>query len=197
MPCSHVHSGGTAPHGVERLFPCQIASIRTWCAQQAGQLRFVVLLTISLQQTPYPPSQSVQQNVTWGYLFEVRLAVLTSLQVYSMCPMPLNIPQDHARVVMEHIVKWRATQLTPWKQAQQQGSAGQQPAATATAADAAAQKRPAAGAAAVLPSEGRDVVCRVYAAYSSMRLGSSVLGLHRDGYLQLLKDAGMVSAGSR
>ncbi len=25
-----------------------------------------------------------------------------------------------------------------------------------------------------------------------MRLGSSVLGLHRDGYLQLLKDAGMI-----
>lgn len=32
----------------------------------------------------------------------------------------------------------------------------------------------------------------MYSAYSSMKLGSSVLGLHREGYLQLLKDAGMV-----
>jgi hypothetical protein len=41
------------------------------------------------------------------------------------------------------------------------------------------------------------VVCRIYAGYSSMKTGSSVLGLHRDCYLQLLRDSGMLGASSR
>lgn len=115
-------------------------------------------------------------------------------------------------MVMERIIKWRATQLTPWKQRQQKNESGAptqtSPLAPARAnssahkpgagADKVAAGPGAAGAAAAPPAmEGQQVVCRIYAAYSSMKTGSSVLGLHRDGYLQLLRDSGMLGASSR
>jgi hypothetical protein len=128
-----------------------------------------------------------------------------------LCPVAVAL-QDHARVVMERITKWRATQLTPWKQRQQSNDIGaptqSSPSGPARAtssarkpgagADKAAAGSAAAGAAAAPPvMEGQQVVCRIYAGYSSMKTGSSVLGLHRDGYLQLLRDSGMLGASSR
>jgi hypothetical protein len=98
---------------------------------------------------------------------------------------------------MERITKWRATQLTPWKQQQQRqqqqnSEGGKQPTAGASTAS-----KLQSGTTASPALEGQQAVCRLYSAYSSIKLGSSVLGLHRDGYLQLLTDAGMVGSGSR
>lgn len=96
---------------------------------------------------------------------------------------------------MERITKWRVTQLNPWKlqQHQQQHSqSGQQPTAGTSSAS-----KPKSGTAASPAVEGQQEVCRIYGAYSSIKLGSSVLGLHMDGYLQLLRDAGMVDNDSR
>jgi len=112
--------------------------------------------------------------------------------------MPVSVHvQDHARVLMEHISKWRSTQLTPWKQQEQQAPS-KGPAANK--GNGQAQQKPAAegqAAAGASPLEGQQMVSRVYGAYSSMKLGSSVLGLHKEGYLQLLTDAGMLEASSR
>lgn len=100
---------------------------------------------------------------------------------------------------MERIVKWRATQVTPWKQQKQQqqppqSQTAQQPFSAAAADSPGKQKANASATPAV---EGQQVVCRIYGAYSSIKLGSSVLGLHRDGYVQLLRDAGMVDSNER
>jgi hypothetical protein len=96
---------------------------------------------------------------------------------------------------MERITKWRATQLTPWKQQQQQqqnNQGGQQPTAGTSTAS-----KPQSGTSASPAVEGQQVVCQIYGAYSIIKPGSSVLGLHRDGYLQLLRDAGMIDSDSR
>lgn len=96
--------------------------------------------------------------------------------------------------MMERISKWRATQLTPWRQ-QQQHSPATHP-ATAQADNTSTTNT----AAPVPPAAvgGQQAVQCIYGAYSSIKLGSSVLALHRDGYLQLLRDAGMLAeAGGR
>lgn len=100
-------------------------------------------------------------------------------------------------MVMERIVKWRATQLTPWKQQKQQQPQGQKAHQHSSAAAAENPGKQKAAAAAAPAVEGQQVVCRIYSAYSSIKLGSSVLGLHRDGYVQLLRDAEMVDADDR
>jgi hypothetical protein len=87
-------------------------------------------------------------------------------------------------VVLERIRKWRAAQLTPWK--------------AKTAADTAA-----AGSSKDSSNSSKDhtkssssrvegPVARVYSVYSSMQIGSSCLGLHMDGFLQLLRDSHII-----
>lgn len=88
-------------------------------------------------------------------------------------------------------------QLTPWKQQEQQ-TPSKGPAASK--GDSQAQLKPAAdgqATAGASPLEGQQMVSRVYGAYSSMKLGSSVLGLQKEGYLQLLTDAGMLETSNR
>jgi hypothetical protein len=100
--------------------------------------------------------------------------------------------QDHANVILERIKKWRATQLTPWKA---KAAAGPSPAAAAAGTAAATSSSKGSSSKDCGKSSSSRVegpVARVYSVYSSMPIGSSCLGLHREGFLQLLRESRII-----
>lgn len=99
--------------------------------------------------------------------------------------------QDHAKVILDRIRKWRATQLTPWKakaSAVSTGAAGASPAGAGQAASGtAAEGADAAG--------GVDVsgpVAHVYGMYSDLNIKTDCLGLTHDGFVRLLTHANII-----
>jgi hypothetical protein len=92
-------------------------------------------------------------------------------------------------VILERIKKWRATQLTPWKaKAAADTSAGSAAAASGSASSSKKSSKDKAKGS----SRVDGPVAQVYSVYSSMEIGSSCLGLHRDCFLQLLKDSRVI-----
>jgi hypothetical protein len=98
-------------------------------------------------------------------------------------------------VILERIKKWRATQLTPWKAKAADGTSADRTAAAAgsgAAAGSSSSSKEHSKDHAKSSSRVEGPVARVYSVYSNMKIGSSCLGLHMEGFLQLLRDSRVI-----
>jgi hypothetical protein len=105
--------------------------------------------------------------------------------------------QDHASVLLGRITQWRSAQLTPWKVPRKQQSSGGGANGSSPAKAATGRGSSKGGGGQQQALLGAEALARIYGSYSSCRTGGTVLALDKEGWLQMLRDGGVLTAGGR